>query len=502
MFTYNKFVKLSTPKSKLMLLFENAEGNIDIDDMIDAMDSDNASTVITNKNNSSSVSDEIDDTFEPSKEQIDDYVNSLGEETDIGRVMPKDPEIDRLEQMLLQSMKTGSPIIDKKPEELSEEETNAVSNLVQRHIDQDSGNTPLTLKEVVDECRNIFDDEFVNLMLARLDELIPFCEQHRVKFTEEEKAELFNRLVYVYADPNKKTDQEVVDAEAEMLEEFIKLKHKPITDAEIFKETIKGGAMEAGNQMPLHLISGIIAKRSSKKAFQSFVSNNLRKVCTDIADAHVKQIIKNSGVQVSKEVEKELILATRRQLAGQVSEHAKHIGKANIDSTLKFMQGKGSAKTLEFVGDAIDKIKGVDDVAKTALKKSAASTATRSAAKATAKNVTKAAAKKAGTTMGKSFLKKIPLLGMVISGGLAAMEIWQGGLNARSIARAGAQLASGAASIVPGIGTAASIAIDVALAGEDIYHDMSTQKAAENNQSFAQKSSEDADKLNKLLSSI
>ena len=75
-----------------------------------------------------------------------------------------------------------------------------------------------------------------------------------------------------------------------MLLAFIKEKHKPITDEEIFKETIKGGAMEAGFQMPFHIIAGIIASRSSKKAYETFVSNNLRGLCKNLARENVEAI--------------------------------------------------------------------------------------------------------------------------------------------------------------------------------------------------------------------
>ena len=506
MFTYNKFVKLSTPKSKLTLLFESADDEIDINDMFDAMDDDQGDIGGSTELTRADEPDEDVDTFEPTEEQIEDYVNSLGEETDIGMVMPKDPELDRLEQMLLQSMKSGSPIIDNRPETLSEDETAAVSNFVERHIEQDAGNTPLTLKEAADECRNIFDDGFVDLMLARVNELIPFCEKHRVTFTDEEKAELFSKLVYVYADPNKKTEQEVSEAEAEMVIEFIKSKHKPITDEEIFKETIKSGAMEAGFQIPFHLISSIIAKRSSKKAYSAFVSKNLRRLCIDIADTNVKQVLKNSGVQISKQAEQELILAARRNLVGQVGEYTKSGGKRTVDSILKFLTSNGSTKTLEFVGNRVQStsVKVVDAAAKSAIQKSVASAATRKAAQVATKDATKIVAKQAGATMGKSALKKIPIFGIVIGAGFAAMEIWQGGLNTRSLVRAGSQLASGVVSSLPGPGTLASIAIDVALAGEDIYHDLSAQKAEDEKQAVAQNNSEEnpTDEFDKLVASI
>lgn len=506
MFTYNKFVKLSTPKSKLTLLFESADDEIDINDMFDAVgdgqDDIGGSTELTRADEP----DEDVDTFEPTEEQIEDYVNSLGEETDIGRVMPKDPELDRLEQMLLQSMKSGSPIIDNKPEALSEEETAAVSNLVERHIEQDANSTPPTLKEAIDVCRNILDDKLVDLMIVRLNELIPFCEKHGVTFTDSEKAELFSLLVYVYADPNKKTENGVAEAEAEMVIAFIKSKRKPITNEDIFKETLLAGGSEAGFQMSWHILTSIIASRSSKKAYETFVTKNLRGLCINVSDTNVRQILKNSGVSLSKQAENELILAARRNLVHQVGEYTKSGGKKTVDSVLKFITSNGSTKTIEFIGNRVQStsVKTIDATAKAAIQKSIASTATRKAAQAATKGAANVVAKQAGATIGKSALKKIPIAGIVIGGGLAAMEIWRGGLNTRSITRAGAQLASGIISSFPGIGTVASIAIDVALAGEDIYHDLSAQKAEDEKQAVAQNNSEEnpTDEFDKLIASI
>ena len=82
------------------------------------------------------------------------------------------------------------------------------------------------------------------------------------------------------------------------------------------------------------------------------------------------------------------------------------------------------------------------------------------AAKSAAK---KTAAKGAAKGLGKAALKKIPIIGAL--GGLAfgASRLMKGDISGALM-----EVASGAASIVPGIGTAASVALDAALIAKDV----------------------------------
>ncbi len=75
----------------------------------------------------------------------------------------------------------------------------------------------------------------------------------------------------------------------------------------------------------------------------------------------------------------------------------------------------------------------------------------------------KGLAKVAGKGVGKSLLKKIPLVGLLAGGAFAASRAMKGDFTG-----AMGELASGAASTIPGVGTAASVAIDAALAGKDM----------------------------------
>jgi len=75
---------------------------------------------------------------------------------------------------------------------------------------------------------------------------------------------------------------------------------------------------------------------------------------------------------------------------------------------------------------------------------------------------------------GKSLAKKLPLgLGLLAGAGFAIPRLMKGDL-----AGAGAEVASGAASIIPGIGTGASLAIDAGLAARDIKNEMGAEGAA------------------------
>ena len=92
-----------------------------------------------------------------------------------------------------------------------------------------------------------------------------------------------------------------------------------------------------------------------------------------------------------------------------------------------------------------------------------AKAAEKAGVKAGAKAGAKTGAKVLGKSLFKSALKKIPGVGLVAGGIFAAGRALKG-----DFAGAGLELASGAAGTIPGIGTAASIGIDAALAAKDM----------------------------------
>jgi hypothetical protein len=98
---------------------------------------------------------------------------------------------------------------------------------------------------------------------------------------------------------------------------------------------------------------------------------------------------------------------------------------------------------------------------------------TRVLGREVAETVGKKAAKTGAKTLGKSLLKKIPGVGLIAGLGFGAQRALAGDWSG-----AGLEVASGAASTVPGWGTAASFGIDAALAGKDISRAVSTPEDA------------------------
>lgn len=87
----------------------------------------------------------------------------------------------------------------------------------------------------------------------------------------------------------------------------------------------------------------------------------------------------------------------------------------------------------------------------------------KGAVKAAQKGGVKAAGKVATKALGKSLLKKLPLIGLAAGIGFGIQRAMKG-----DVAGAMGEVLSGAASTIPGVGTAASVAIDAGLAARDI----------------------------------
>jgi len=149
--------------------------------------------------------------------------------------------------------------------------------------------------------------------------------------------------------------------------------------------------------------------------------------------------------------------------------------KASIEATSTFVAGVSIAAdaattlggALKSLTDAVLAIKGIKG----------ASTLTKAGTKATEKAVGKAAGKAAGKiagkAVGKSLIKKVPVLGLIAGLGFGLQRLMEG-----DFIGAGAEVLSGAASMVPGPGTGASIAIDAGIAARDISKDQSAIDAA------------------------
>lgn len=79
--------------------------------------------------------------------------------------------------------------------------------------------------------------------------------------------------------------------------------------------------------------------------------------------------------------------------------------------------------------------------------------------------------KKVAKVLGKSVLKKIPIVGALFGGGFAIHRLLKG-----DVMGAAGELLSGLASTVPVLGTAASLAIDAGLAARDMARDQATEE--------------------------
>jgi hypothetical protein len=91
------------------------------------------------------------------------------------------------------------------------------------------------------------------------------------------------------------------------------------------------------------------------------------------------------------------------------------------------------------------------------------SSATTKIAQKIAKEILEISLKQAGKSAGKSAGKKVPLVGLVVGGVFGVFRLFHG-----DIAGAVGEVASGAASCIPGFGTALSIGIDVAMLTAEI----------------------------------
>jgi len=86
------------------------------------------------------------------------------------------------------------------------------------------------------------------------------------------------------------------------------------------------------------------------------------------------------------------------------------------------------------------------------------------AIKGTTKTIAKTTTKVGAKSLGKSMLKKVPVIGALAGIGFGISRAMKG-----DFLGAAGEVASGAASLIPGFGTAASVAIDAGLAARDIY---------------------------------
>ncbi len=136
-----------------------------------------------------------------------------------------------------------------------------------------------------------------------------------------------------------------------------------------------------------------------------------------------------------------------------------------ITSIVGGLAGGKVAKSIAKVATkAAKSVSSVAKVATNAITKGIAKTGAGKIISKSAKSAfEKIAPKVIGKNVGKSALKKIPIAGAIAGGLFAIQRAFEGDWTG-----AGMEIASGAASTIPGLGTAASVGIDLALAARDL----------------------------------
>lgn len=210
--------------------------------------------------------------------------------------------------------------------------------------------------------------------------------------------------------------------------------------------------------------------REKEAREKGFAMQNVaaKEAAEDAMDKVEQKLATKGGVHTAK--------LTAQQVAQQKSIVARAAAaNAKFDKAVDNAVEQGAqALNNTKVGKAYEKAAQV--VSETAAAKTVSKTvekATQKAAQTTVgKAVTKTVAKTAGSAVGKSVLKKIPLVSLGAGAWFAWDRIkdgdWKGACG---------ELASGALGCLPGLGTAASTAIDVGLAAKDI-----SEVVAENKQ--------------------
>ena len=174
--------------------------------------------------------------------------------------------------------------------------------------------------------------------------------------------------------------------------------------------------------------------------------------------------VKNRGLRAEQLLDKNgrpLAGAAKQSRIGKVMRDritgVSESGKGMFNKASQFI-GKNTAKGTT-AGKIAESGMGMLSKAKGAISK----VAEKGMSKVGGKIATKGAAKIGAKAVGKSLLKKIPIIGAIAGLGFGAMRALQG-----DFVGAAGEVASGVASTVPGAGTAASFAIDAGLAARDI----------------------------------
>ncbi len=200
-------------------------------------------------------------------------------------------------------------------------------------------------------------------------------------------------------------------------------------------------------------------------------TSNQNKLTTDFKSLERTLTVGNSKLKRIKSLpkNKKIDKLTLMILSSRRNEDKKGTGTASAGLGFAVGRGVGAVGSglMGLAGGAVDLVGGLFD---RGAKKGAQKGVQKGAQKATSKAATKAA----GKGIGKGLLKKLPLVGLGL-GAAFALERAAGG----DMVGALGELASGAAAMVPGWGTAASVAIDAGLIARDIDKSNKNDKKVE-----------------------
>lgn len=184
---------------------------------------------------------------------------------------------------------------------------------------------------------------------------------------------------------------------------------------------------------------------------EKIISEKISKNEENIGDILRKLSIKQQTSEMEPDEQKQMLEdAIKGALEKILRENPEAFGKSGgglLDSI--------GSLAGDLVGGGAKLIGGIGGAAKNIFKRKSAGTVAGT-------TTAKAASKGLGKTVFKSLIKKIPIIGAVASLGLASSRAMSGDLTG-AVMEAG----SGLAGTIPGIGTAASIGLDAALAARD-----------------------------------
>ena len=304
-----------------------------------------------------------------------------------------------------------------------------------------------------------------------------------------EKKESFNNL-----ESEETYKRETVKNQRDTNEVLEKI-YKFLTGNEFFKkfsnEDDKGiisNILDFGKDL---LIGKFLLKLGKSNIGSKFLNTKIGQIFKEAINPKVKTDIIDETVKTGKTPDKNVINSDnyKKDVSSTSKETNKPSTETNTEKTKKLVDDN-SIKTNKDVTKNVTK-----DVVTDSVKKDVIKTVEKDVAKNTVetvtKNTAKSAAKSAAKSTGKTILKKIPIIGLIASGLFGLQRFLEGDTTGAAM-----ELASGAASTLPGLGTVVSTMIDTGLTVRDIKKnnesdDNSSESNSFNDISVSNKNSEE-----------